>query len=123
VFFYRQFLDRFYLSRVGMRVLVGQHIMLHHPQDGFIGTLFLSLLLFVLFPRRFYWYSFFVIIIFSYCSQDGFIGTLLYFVCFHCLHPIVREKILVEDTFYWYPSVFCVFSLCSPHPVVFGVTV
>lgn len=34
-----QFLDRFYLSRVGMRVLVGQHIMLHHPQDGFIGII------------------------------------------------------------------------------------
>jgi len=34
-----QFLDRFYLSRVGMRVLVGQHIMLHHPQEGFIGII------------------------------------------------------------------------------------
>ena len=38
-FDFGQFLDRFYLSRVGMRVLVGQHIMLHHPQDGFIGII------------------------------------------------------------------------------------
>ena len=71
---------------------------------------------------RFYWYSFFVIFI-IHCSQDGFIGILLYFVCLHCVHLIVREQILVEDTFYWYSSEFCVFSLCSPHPVVFGVTI
>ncbi|KAJ1478437.1 mitochondrial branched-chain alpha-ketoacid dehydrogenase kinase-domain-containing protein, partial [Baffinella frigidus] len=38
-FDFGQFLDRFYLSRVGMRVLVGQHIMLHHPQEGFIGII------------------------------------------------------------------------------------
>lgn len=31
-FDFGQFLDRFYLSRVGVRVLIGQHIMLHHPQ-------------------------------------------------------------------------------------------
>jgi len=38
-FDFGQFLDKFYLSRVGMRVLIGQHIMLHHPQDGFIGII------------------------------------------------------------------------------------
>ena len=38
-FDFGQFLDTFYLSRVGMRVLIGQHIMLHHPQDGFIGII------------------------------------------------------------------------------------
>jgi hypothetical protein len=31
-FDFGQFLDRFYLSRVGMRLLSGQHIMLHRPQ-------------------------------------------------------------------------------------------
>ena len=38
-FDFGQFLDRFYLSRVGVRVLMGQHIMLHHPQDGFVGVI------------------------------------------------------------------------------------
>ncbi|EKX54366.1 hypothetical protein GUITHDRAFT_63563 [Guillardia theta CCMP2712] len=38
-FDFGQFLDRFYLSRVGVRVLIGQHIMLHHPQEGFIGII------------------------------------------------------------------------------------
>jgi pyruvate dehydrogenase kinase 2/3/4 len=31
-FDFGEFLDRFYLSRVGMRLLSGQHIMLHRPQ-------------------------------------------------------------------------------------------
>lgn len=38
-FDFGQFLDRFYLSRVGVRVLMGQHIMLHHPQEGFVGVI------------------------------------------------------------------------------------
>lgn len=27
-----QFLDGFYLSRIGIRILIGQHIALHEPQ-------------------------------------------------------------------------------------------
>mmetsp|Transcript_73617 Transcript_73617/g.195882 ORF Transcript_73617/g.195882 Transcript_73617/m.195882 type:complete len:377 (-) Transcript_73617:184-1314(-) len=38
-FDFGEFLDRFYLSRVGMRVLAGQHIMLHQPQEGFVGVI------------------------------------------------------------------------------------
>jgi len=38
-FDFGKFLDRFYLSRVGVRVLIGQHIMLHHPQEGFVGII------------------------------------------------------------------------------------
>jgi len=38
-FDFGEFLDRFYMSRVGLRVLIGQHIMLHHPQKGFVGII------------------------------------------------------------------------------------
>lgn len=35
-----QFLDNFYLSRIGIRILIGQHIELHEPQrDTYIGEL------------------------------------------------------------------------------------
>lgn len=34
-----QFLDGFYLSRIGIRILIGQHIALHEPQrENYIGT-------------------------------------------------------------------------------------
>lgn len=34
-----QFLDGFYLSRIGIRILIGQHIALHEPQkQDHIGT-------------------------------------------------------------------------------------
>jgi len=33
-----QFLDGFYMSRIGVRILIGQHIALHEPQQkDFIG--------------------------------------------------------------------------------------
>ena len=33
-----QFLDGFYLSRIGIRILIGQHIALHEPEkDDYIG--------------------------------------------------------------------------------------
>jgi pyruvate dehydrogenase kinase 2/3/4 len=33
-----QFLDGFYLSRIGIRILIGQHIALHEPQkENHIG--------------------------------------------------------------------------------------
>lgn len=33
-----QFLDGFYLSRIGIRILIGQHIALHEPeQENYIG--------------------------------------------------------------------------------------
>ena len=35
-----QFLDGFYLSRIGIRILIGQHIALHEPQkQDHIGKL------------------------------------------------------------------------------------
>lgn len=35
-----QFLDGFYLSRIGIRILIGQHIALHEPpREGFIGLI------------------------------------------------------------------------------------
>jgi hypothetical protein len=35
------FLDRFYLSRIGIRILIGQHIALHEPQrEDHIGAPF-----------------------------------------------------------------------------------
>eukprot|EP00252_Welwitschia_mirabilis_P001538 TRINITY_DN113_c0_g1_i3.p1 TRINITY_DN113_c0_g1~~TRINITY_DN113_c0_g1_i3.p1 ORF type:complete len:371 (-),score=43.74 TRINITY_DN113_c0_g1_i3:379-1491(-) len=36
-----QFLDRFYLSRIGIRMLIGQHVALHDPDPppGFIGLI------------------------------------------------------------------------------------
>ncbi|KAJ7519973.1 hypothetical protein O6H91_20G061900 [Diphasiastrum complanatum] len=36
-----QFLDRFYLSRIGIRMLIGQHVALHHsdPPPGYIGLI------------------------------------------------------------------------------------
>ena len=35
-----QFLDGFYLSRIGIRILIGQHIALHEPQrENHIGAL------------------------------------------------------------------------------------
>ena len=34
-----QFLDGFYLSRIGIRILIGQHIALHEPQkENHIGA-------------------------------------------------------------------------------------
>ena len=34
-----QFLDGFYLSRIGIRILIGQHIALHEPEkENYIGT-------------------------------------------------------------------------------------
>ena len=34
-----QFLDGFYLSRIGIRILIGQHISLHEPQrNNHIGA-------------------------------------------------------------------------------------
>ena len=39
-----QFLDGFYMSRIGMRVLIGQHIALHDPpKEGYIGLIHTSL--------------------------------------------------------------------------------
>jgi len=37
--FLQDFLDRFFLSRIGMRMLLSQHIALHDPSPGFIGIL------------------------------------------------------------------------------------
>ena len=38
-----QFLDGFYLSRIGIRILIGQHIALHEPQkENHIGAPWLS---------------------------------------------------------------------------------
>eukprot|EP00252_Welwitschia_mirabilis_P024915 TRINITY_DN7601_c0_g1_i4.p1 TRINITY_DN7601_c0_g1~~TRINITY_DN7601_c0_g1_i4.p1 ORF type:complete len:362 (-),score=45.14 TRINITY_DN7601_c0_g1_i4:130-1215(-) len=36
-----QFLDRFYMSRIGIRMLIGQHVALHdpNPQPGYIGLI------------------------------------------------------------------------------------
>jgi pyruvate dehydrogenase kinase 2/3/4 len=36
--FLQDFLNRFHSSRVGIRLLISQHIALHQPVDGFIGT-------------------------------------------------------------------------------------
>ena len=33
------FLDRFYTARIGIRMLIMQHIALHAPQDGFVGVI------------------------------------------------------------------------------------
>ena len=33
-----EFLNRFYSSRMGIRLLISQHVALHHPQPGYIGT-------------------------------------------------------------------------------------
>ena len=39
-----QFLDGFYMSRIGMRMLIGQHVALHDPpKDGYIGLICTSL--------------------------------------------------------------------------------
>ena len=39
-----QFLDGFYLSRIGIRILIGQHISLHEPEkENYIGTSCLEL--------------------------------------------------------------------------------
>uniref|UniRef100_A0A7S2TF55 Protein-serine/threonine kinase n=1 Tax=Lotharella oceanica TaxID=641309 RepID=A0A7S2TF55_9EUKA len=37
--FLQDFLDRFYLSRIGVRMLLSQHVALHEPAEGFIGIL------------------------------------------------------------------------------------
>ncbi|KAK3276200.1 [Pyruvate dehydrogenase (acetyl-transferring)] kinase isozyme 3, mitochondrial [Cymbomonas tetramitiformis] len=34
-----QFLDGFYMSRIGIRALIGQHVALHSQQDGYIGMI------------------------------------------------------------------------------------
>jgi pyruvate dehydrogenase kinase 2/3/4 len=34
------FLDGFYLSRIGIRILIGQHVSLHEePKEGYIGAI------------------------------------------------------------------------------------
>ena len=33
------FLNRFYASRMGIRLLISQHLALHHPSQGYIGTI------------------------------------------------------------------------------------
>ena len=39
-----QFLDGFYLSRIGIRILIGQHIALHEPeQENYIGESLLDI--------------------------------------------------------------------------------
>ncbi|MEW5977838.1 MAG: PDK/BCKDK family protein kinase [Acidobacteriota bacterium] len=36
----REFLDRFYLSRIGIRMLIGQHLALHaEPRPGYVGLI------------------------------------------------------------------------------------
>eukprot|EP00742_Colponemidia_sp_Colp-10_P005421 GILJ01005793.1.p1 GENE.GILJ01005793.1~~GILJ01005793.1.p1 ORF type:complete len:367 (+),score=30.31 GILJ01005793.1:93-1193(+) len=34
-----EFLDRFYMSRIGIRMLIGHHVALHEPRPGFIGLI------------------------------------------------------------------------------------
>ena len=34
-----EFLDRFYMSRIGIRMLIGQHIALHRSTEGWVGIL------------------------------------------------------------------------------------
>jgi pyruvate dehydrogenase kinase 2/3/4 len=33
------FLDRFYMARIGIRMLISQHIALHAPKEGFVGVI------------------------------------------------------------------------------------
>lgn len=35
----QEFLDRFYLSRIGIRVLIGHHVSSHTPQPGWVGII------------------------------------------------------------------------------------
>ena len=37
--FLQDFLDRFYMSRIGIRLLISQHIDLHYPKAGFVGMI------------------------------------------------------------------------------------
>jgi pyruvate dehydrogenase kinase 2/3/4 len=37
--FLQDFLDRFYMSRIGIRVLIQHHVELHHPRDGYVGLI------------------------------------------------------------------------------------
>eukprot|EP00466_Bigelowiella_natans_P017117 jgi/Bigna1/91701/estExt_fgenesh1_pg.C_1140016 len=37
--FLQDFLDRFFLSRIGVRMLLSQHVAMHEPAPGFIGIL------------------------------------------------------------------------------------
>lgn len=37
--FLQDFLDRFYMARIGVRMLISQHVALHAPANGFIGIL------------------------------------------------------------------------------------
>jgi pyruvate dehydrogenase kinase 2/3/4 len=41
--FLQDFLDRFFLSRISIRMLISQQISLHHPKAGYIGTIALDL--------------------------------------------------------------------------------
>jgi len=41
--FLTSFLDRFYLSRIGIRFLISQHIALHNPREGFSGVVALRM--------------------------------------------------------------------------------
>eukprot|EP00871_Galdieria_phlegrea_P001128 jgi/Galph1/2015/GphlegSOOS_G692.1 len=34
-----EFLDRFYLSRIGIRFLISQHIAMHEPREGYVGVI------------------------------------------------------------------------------------
>jgi pyruvate dehydrogenase kinase 2/3/4 len=41
--FLTQFLDRFYLSRIGIRILIAQHLALHDPVPGYSGIIALEM--------------------------------------------------------------------------------
>lgn len=41
--FLLDFLNRFYTSRIGIRLLISQHIALHHPRPGYIGNVAINL--------------------------------------------------------------------------------
>ncbi len=41
--FLMAFLDRFYMSRIGIRFLISQHCARHHPQPGYSGIVSLRM--------------------------------------------------------------------------------